>query len=93
MTSLQVETVRCTVACRERRLHFNELSSDVLPELSLTALRLAGVQSTIGPQQIIESPTDVNQIFVDNKVKDCLVCTTASLTPSTEKHSRIAFYD
>ena len=36
----------------------------------------------IGPQQIIESPTDVNQIFIDNKVKDCLVCTTTSLIPA-----------
>jgi hypothetical protein len=90
MTSLQVETVRCALACRERRLHLNEISSGVLPELLLPALRLAGVQSTIGPQQIIESRTEVNQIFIDNKVKDCFVCTTASLNPPAQK-SALAF--
>ena len=93
MNPLQVETVRCALACRERRCTLVRYLPTSCQSFCSLHCTWQVFNRRIGPQQIIESPTDVNQIFVDNKVKDCLVCTTTSLIPSTEKRSRISFYD
>jgi hypothetical protein len=87
MNPLQVETVRCALACRERRFTLVRYLPTSCQSFCLLHCTWQVFNGRIGPQQIIESPTDVNQIFVDNKVKDCLVCTTTSLIPAQEKRS------
>jgi hypothetical protein len=46
------------------------------------------MQSTVRLRQIVESRTSVNQILIDNKVKDCLVDTSLN---SAEETLSLAF--